>query len=128
MSSHARWLILIVILSLFCIWVATPPEFKGVESEACAGIEGESVGLKCSENLEIDLNGDGEYEFVLNITQSLGLDLVGGLRVLLQADVAADSFYLRRLGRNGQQRVAPGKCIGLDGSDGASSRAGSHIG
>ena len=113
MSSHARWLILIVLLSLFCIWVATPPEFKGVESEACAGIEGESGGLKCSENLEIDANGDGEYEFVLNITQSLGLDLVGGLRVLLQADVAADSFTLEDLGETANNVSRRVNALGL---------------
>ena len=93
MSSHARWLIFIGLLSAFCIWVATPPEFKGVQTEACSALDGADPGnLKCSENLEIDTNGDGIHEFVLNITQSLGLDLVGGLRVLLQADISAENF------------------------------------
>ncbi len=93
MSSHARWLILIVLLTAFCIWIATPPAFKGVQTEACAAAEDPS-GLKCAENLEIDWNSDGENDFVLNITQSLGLDLVGGLRVLLQADIPADNFTM----------------------------------
>ena len=93
MSSHARWLILIVLLTAFCIWIATPPAFKGVQTEACAAAEDPS-GLKCAENLEIDWNRDGENDFVLNITQSLGLDLVGGLRVLLQADIPADNFTM----------------------------------
>lgn len=93
MSSHVRWLIGIVLLSAFCLWVATPPEFKGVQTGACATTsEEEKQDLKCSENLEIDLNNDGEYEFQLHVTQSLGLDLVGGLRVLLQADLPASSF------------------------------------
>ena len=93
MGGHSRWLIFIVLLSLFCIWVATPPAFKGVQAEACAGpADDRPADLKCSENLEIDSNGDGQPEFVLNITQSLGLDLVGGLRVLLQADIPAGSF------------------------------------
>ena len=93
MSSHARWLIFIVLLTVFCIWVATPPEFKGVQSDACASLDGEELDdLKCSENLAIDTNGDGIDEFVLNIAQSLGLDLVGGLRVLLQADISAENF------------------------------------
>ncbi len=93
MSSHARWLVFIALLSAFCVWVATPPEFKGVQAEACAALEGADPGaLKCTENLEIDTNGDGINEFALNITQSLGLDLVGGLRVLLQADISAENF------------------------------------
>ena len=95
MSSHARWLILIVLLTAFCIWTATPPAFKGVQTEACAAAAAdEQSQLKCSENLEIDLNGDGENDFALHITQSLGLDLVGGLRVLLQADIPADNFSM----------------------------------
>ena len=93
MSSHFRWLILVIVLSLFCIWVATPPEFKGVDVEACASAtRAELVSVKCTENLEIDLNGDSENDFVLNVTQSLGLDLVGGLRVLLQADIPVQNF------------------------------------
>ncbi len=98
MSSHARWLIIIVLLSAFCIWVATPPAFKGVDTAACAALAGAEPGdLKCTENLEIDANGDGIVEFALNITQSLGLDLVGGLRVLLQADISAQNFTLEDL-------------------------------
>ncbi len=98
MSSHVRWLILIIALSLFCIWVATPPEFKGVETEACAKATAEELeSLRCSENLEIDADGDGENEFTLNITQSLGLDLVGGLRVLLQADIPTQNFTREEL-------------------------------
>lgn len=93
MSSHARWLVLIVALSLFCIWVATPPSFKGVQIEACAAAsDSELSSLKCNENLEIDFNGDGVNDFVINVTQSLGLDLVGGLRVLLQAGIPVENF------------------------------------
>ena len=91
MTAHGRWLFLIIALSLFCIWVATPPAFKGVDEAACADAEA-SAGLNCSENLVLDFNGDGSPEFALNITQSLGLDLVGGLRVLLQADAPASTF------------------------------------
>ena len=102
MSSHARWLALIVALSLFCIWVATPPSFKGVQTEACAAAsDSELSSLKCTENLEIDFNGDGENDFVINVTQSLGLDLVGGLRVLLQAGYPSGEFFSRRTRRDG---------------------------
>jgi len=112
MSSHARWLIFIILLGLFCIWVATPPEFKGVQAEACAAADA-SADLKCSENLEIDANGDGEPEFVLNITQSLGLDLVGGLRVLLQADTAASNFTLEELGETANNVARRVNALGL---------------
>jgi len=95
MSKQARWLVLIVLLTLFCIWIATPPAFKGVQADACAALAADEPSeLKCTENLEIDFNGDGENDFVLNITQSLGLDLVGGLRVLLQADIPTGNFSL----------------------------------
>ena len=98
MNSHFRWLILILALSLFCIWVASPPGFKGVQTEACATATAQQLeSLRCSENLEIDANGDGENEFVLHITQSLGLDLVGGLRVLLQADIPTQNFSREEL-------------------------------
>ncbi|MDE2856565.1 MAG: protein translocase subunit SecD [Chloroflexota bacterium] len=98
MSSHVRWLMLILALSIFCIWVASPPEFKGVQTEACSKATAQQIeSLRCSENLEIDVNGDGENEFVLHITQSLGLDLVGGLRVLLQADIPTQNFTREEL-------------------------------
>ena len=113
MSGHIRWLMFIIVLSLLCIWVATPPEFKGVDSEACAAAGGDSRDLKCSENLEIDTNGDGQSEFVLNITQSLGLDLVGGLRVLLQADISADSFTLDDLGETANNVSRRVNALGL---------------
>jgi len=112
MSSHARWLIFIVALGIFCIWVATPPEFKGVQVEACANAAA-SANLKCSENLEIDANGDGAPEFVLNITQSLGLDLVGGLRVLLQADTAASNFTPEDLGETANNVARRVNALGL---------------
>ncbi len=112
MSSHARWLIFIVLLSAFCIWVATPPAFKGVQTEACAAAA-DSANLKCSENLQLDINGDGEYEFVLNITQSLGLDLVGGLRVLLQADTAIDNFTLEDLSETANNVARRVNALGL---------------
>lgn len=112
MSSHARWLFFIVLLGIFCVWVATPPEFKGVQAEACARAEA-SANLKCSENLEIDANGDGSPEFVLNITQSLGLDLVGGLRVLLQADTAASNFTPEDLGETANNVARRVNALGL---------------
>jgi len=98
MSIHARWLIFIVALTAFCMWVATPPEFKGVQTEACAeATEEEQQDLKCTESIVLDFNSDGAPDFIVNITQSLGLDLVGGLRVLLQADIPASNFTVEDL-------------------------------
>jgi preprotein translocase subunit SecD len=98
MSSHARWLVFIVLLTAFSMWVATPPEFKGVQTEACRNASTEEQqDLKCSENFVVDFNNDGENDFVLNITQSLGLDLVGGLRVLLKADIPVANFSVEDL-------------------------------
>ena len=114
MSRHARWLICIILLSVFCIWVATPPAFKGVQADACATAPDDQLDrLKCSENLEIDTNGDGVYEFVLNITQSLGLDLVGGLRVLLQADISAENFTPEDLGETANNVSRRVNALGL---------------
>ncbi len=115
MSSHSRWLIFIAALSAFCIWVATPPESKGVDAAACAAADDDAAraGLKCNENLEFDSDGDGVPELALNITQSLGLDLVGGLRVLLQADIAADSFSAEDLGETANNVSRRVNALGL---------------
>ena len=114
MTVHSRWLVFIVLLSVFCIWVATPPASKGVDAAACAAADDAArAGLKCSEDLEIDANGDGQPEFVLKITESLGLDLVGGLRVLLQADIAADSFSAEDLGETANNVSRRVNALGL---------------
>ncbi len=77
MRSHIRWLILIVILTAFALRVSLPQ----------------------SEDLVIDSNGDGEPEFFLSVQQSLGLDLVGGLRVLLKADLPPEQYTAEDLGQ-----------------------------
>jgi protein-export membrane protein SecD len=86
MTKHYRWLAIIVILAAFCLWVALP----------------DTTGF------QLDLNNDGEQEFALNVTQSLGLDLVGGLRVLLEAELPPDAFDvddLREAANNVSRRV-----------------------
>ncbi len=86
MSSHIRWLIFIIVLAIFALWVSLP----GTES------------------IIVDNNNDGEPEFALNIQQSLGLDLVGGLRVLLKADLPAGQYTsddLRQTANNVGRRI-----------------------
>jgi protein-export membrane protein SecD len=70
MTNHYRWLLLILLIAGFCIWVSLP----------------DTTGVT------LDANSDGTPEFQLNVRQSLGLDLVGGLRVLLQAELPPDQF------------------------------------
>ncbi|MBC7811292.1 MAG: protein translocase subunit SecD [Burkholderiales bacterium] len=86
MSSHIRWLILIVLVTAFALWVSLP----------------DTTGI------HVDTDGDGEPDLNLNVTQSLGLDLVGGLRVLLEAELPAGSYTvedLRQAANNVNRRV-----------------------
>jgi protein-export membrane protein SecD len=70
MNKHIRWLIVIVLLAAFCLWVVIPAE----------------------EDLVLDFNDDDTPEFVFRAQQPLGLDLIGGLRVLLEADIPTSEF------------------------------------
>src|SRR5450432_2880535 len=70
MSSNFRWLIVVIVLTVFAIWVVLPN----------------------NQGLHIDTNGDGTPDLNVNVQQSLGLDLVGGLRVLLTAELPAGSY------------------------------------
>lgn len=68
MKQQNGWLIFIVVLSIFATWMALP----------------------ATNGTSFDLNRDGESD--LMIDQPLGLDLVGGLRVLLQAELPTSAF------------------------------------
>jgi protein-export membrane protein SecD len=86
MSGNVRWLIIIIVITVFAIWVSLPD----------------------NEGLHIDSNNDGTPEISFNVTQSLGLDLVGGLRVLLQAELPPESFTpedLRQAANSVMRRV-----------------------
>lgn len=67
MRSHAVWLGVIVVIALVSLWVSLP-----------------------NPGIHIDLNGDGEPEIDREIEIRPGLDLQGGLRVLLAADLPPD--------------------------------------
>ncbi|MFN8529660.1 MAG: protein translocase subunit SecD [Anaerolineae bacterium] len=75
MRRHFVWLVVILLITVFAIWVCLP------------GTTG----------IHIDTDGDGTPDLNFNVTQSLGLDLVGGLRVLLQAELPAGSFTVQDL-------------------------------
>lgn len=86
MSVHIRWLIGISVLVVICVWIVIPKQ----------------------EDVVIDFNDDGSPEFVLLGDQPLGLDLIGGLRVLLQATIPTSEFTpedLRETANNVSRRV-----------------------
>lgn len=67
MKGHIRWLIIILVITLISLWMSLP-----------------------NPGIHLDLNGDGELEIDHSIDIRYGLDLRGGLRVLLSADLPAD--------------------------------------
>ncbi|MCA9894512.1 MAG: hypothetical protein KC615_16095, partial [Anaerolineae bacterium] len=98
MSQHLRWLVFVILLTVFCFYVALPADVKGVtpDDPICAEWKIDHTintgDVRCSESIALDINNDREPDIGLNITQSLGLDLVGGLRVLLEADIPVGTF------------------------------------
>jgi len=80
------WLIVVIALAGFALWVCLP----------------DTTGFR------FDSDGDGVEDAGLRVQQSLGLDIVGGLRVLLQAELPAGSFSiedLRQTANNVGRRV-----------------------
>ena len=91
MRAHIRWLLLIVVLSAFALRVSLPQ----------------------GEDIIFDSNGDGVPEFVLSVQQSLGLDLVGGLRVLLRADLPPGQYTAEDLGQTANNVARRIDALGL---------------
>ena len=86
MSRHVGWAIVIVILCLFAGWVSLPD----------------------TDGIHWDSDNDGEVDVKLDVRQSLGLDLVGGLRVLLEAELPPGAFTaadLQQAANNVARRV-----------------------
>ncbi|GAB4451441.1 MAG: protein translocase subunit SecD [Anaerolineae bacterium] len=75
MTGHYRWLALIVLVTLVAVWMVLP-----------------------NPGIHIDANGDGDYldtdlgDINKDIEIRLGLDLQGGIRVLLTADVPPEDL------------------------------------
>lgn len=86
MRGTRVWLVIVLALTAFALWVSLP------------GTTGFSY----------DSDGDGEADAGLRVQQSLGLDIVGGLRVLLQAELPDGSFTasdLQQTANNVARRV-----------------------
>ena len=102
MGGHIRWLIFILLVSAFALWVSLPGTLITNMPEDCPNYQ------ELVEGIHIDNNGDCETDFALNVRQSLGLDLVGGLRVLLRADIPASQYTvedLRQTANNVSRRI-----------------------
>lgn len=68
MQRQTGWLIAILVLTIFCTWLALP----------------------ATNGTSFDLNNDGQPDILID--QPLGLDLVGGLRVLLESELPPDAY------------------------------------
>jgi preprotein translocase subunit SecD len=105
MRRHIYWLIFIVILTAFCVWVALPNTKISNIPDSCYK---DTPGGPPQQGIHISFTGECTPDIQVNVTQSLGLDLVGGLRVLLQAELPAGSFTvdnLRDTANNVSKRV-----------------------
>src|SRR5690348_8548975 len=74
-GNNWRWLIFILVVAVFAVWVILPD----------------------NQGLHVDTDNDGKTDINLNVRQELGLDLVGGLRVLLESELPAGSFSMSDL-------------------------------
>ncbi len=86
MRRYYTWLALIIVLTVGTLWLALPdtePDFlrRGGDADALADCR------LTSNNPDIDCE-----EFKGTFQYQLGLDLVGGLRVLMQAELPPDAF------------------------------------
>jgi protein-export membrane protein SecD len=68
-NHHVMWLVVTILLIAISVWIALPT----------------------NPGLQADFDADGEPEISRRIDVRQGLDLAGGVRVLLQADVPDDS-------------------------------------
>ncbi len=106
MSSHVRWLIIILLLTIFGVWVSLPDTKVSNIPESCyENVQSANIP---QQGIHLSFSGDCNEDFKLDVRQALGLDLVGGLRVLLQAELPAGSFTrddLQQAANNVNRRV-----------------------
>jgi len=95
MRKHLRWLVVILLLTVFALWISLPGTIISNVSESC--YRGSNPLPRPEQGIHIDTNDDCVEDISLNVRQAFGLDIVGGLRVLLQADLPAGSFTVENL-------------------------------
>ncbi len=102
MRGHIRWLIVILLLTGFALWVSLPNTLISNVSNSCYGTTENPT--KPEQGLHLDFNDDCTEDIGLNVKQVYGLDIIGGLRVLMQADLPAGSYTVEDL-RNASNNV-----------------------
>jgi protein-export membrane protein SecD len=88
MGAHVRWLIVILVIAVFSTWVSLPDTLLTNIPTSCYERDQDIP----KQGVHLDLDGNCTAELGVNVRQALGLDLVGGLRVLLQAELPPGSF------------------------------------
>lgn len=104
MTRHMRWLAVIVIITAFSLWVSLPNTILSSVAPSCYNEE----RTPPEQGIHLDFDGNCVEEVQVNVRQSLGLDLIGGLRVLLQAELPSDAYTpqdLREAANNVARRV-----------------------
>lgn len=104
MTTHIRWFVFILLLTLFAVWVALPDTILTNMTATCY----ERPSDVPSQGIHLDFDGDCAADIRLNVRHALGLDLVGGLRVLLQSELPTGSYTaedLREAANNVGRRV-----------------------
>ncbi len=102
MRGHIRWLILILLLTGFAVWVSVPNTKASNVADSCYNT---SDNVKPDQGIHLDFNDDCKDDFGLNVKQVFGLDIIGGLRVLMQADLPPGSYSVEDL-RNAANNVS----------------------
>ena len=95
-GSNLRWLIFVIVLTVFSVWVILPD----------------------TQGIHIDSDNDGKPDININVKQQLGLDLVGGLRVLLTAQLPAGSFTVSDMQQTANNVAKRVNALGVMGGEG----------
>lgn len=93
-KRHISWLIIVLLIAGFSLWVSLPDTRLVSMPDYC---KAELDHLNTKQGIHLDFDGDCAADFTLNVQQSLGLDLVGGVRVLLRADLPPASYTVEDL-------------------------------
>jgi preprotein translocase subunit SecD len=94
MRGQFRWLIPILLLSIFALWVSLPDtKISNVQDSCYKNVSGGAP----TQGIHLDFDGNCIEEVSLNVRQSLGLDIIGGLRVLLEANLPPGSYTAQNL-------------------------------
>jgi protein-export membrane protein SecD len=95
MQGHIRWLVVILLLTAFAVWVALPGTLLTNVPDVCYTSDNERTPP--TQGIHLDFDNDCQPEIQVNVRQALGLDIVGGLRVLLEAELPPGSFTVEDL-------------------------------